>query len=394
MKFFASFGCILVCILYIQPGVNSQPAYDRSHVIDLFQNDDYDGAIGFLRSKPGLTGNPQYEADLGYALFMNGDYTDARTAFRAVARSQPASIRAQLYLARISVELDLPDSALYHYLQLTRLAPGNYRHWQKATQLYYDKGAYDSAMICVDQGFRSNPASGTLAVQYANVLTRLKRPASADSLISLFLERDSSDKDVIAKKVDLAYRIPDYRQVIRWGEKLWKDSADLTMPYINLGYSYLNVDSFSKSIELCEWMIHKNKAYPQVLYCAALAHARRKEFEKSNEYLDKCIALSILRESTMYLNAKSDNYEEMKQYRTAANYHDTSYYIFHSPPDLYYAGRIYDKYLNNPAKAASYYRQFLAKRKKPANSEEIRVFEYIEGFMQKQKSMKKTAAKR
>ena len=394
MKFPASFGAIIFGLLCIHLEVNSQPAYDRSHLTDLFQNDDYESAIGFLRSVPGLGGNPQYEADLGYALFMNGNYSDARSAFGVVARSQPSNIRAQLYLARISEELDLPDSALYHYLHLTRLAPGNYRHWQKATQLYYDMGMYDSAMICADQGLRNNPASGTLAVQYANVLIRLKRPASADSLISLFLQRDSSDKDVIAKKVDLVYRLPDYRQVIHWGEKLWKDSADLTMPYINLGYSYLNIDSFNKAIILCDWMISKNKAYPQVLYCAALAHARRKEFEKSNEYLDKCIALSILKESTMYLNAKSDNYEEMKQYRVAANYHDTSYYIFHSPPDLYYAGRIYDKYLNNPVKAAFYYRQFLAKRKKPANSEEVRVFEYIEGFLQKQKSVKQAAAKK
>jgi tetratricopeptide (TPR) repeat protein len=394
MKFSLPYWVIFSAFICSPPAAIAQASYDRNHLTDLFQNDDYDEAISFLSSLPGQSGNPQYETDLGYALFMSGNYANARTAFQAVARVQPSNIKAQLYLAKANEELDLPDSALYHYLRLTNLAPGNYRHWQKATQLYIDKAMYDSAMECVKKGYAYNPSSGFLAVQFANVLIRLKKADEADSLITRFLQRDSSNREVIAKKVDLAYRKPDHRQVIRWGEQLLRDSVDMTLPYINLAYSYLNVDSFSKSIALCEWMINKNRAYPQILYCAALAHAKRKEYEASNDYLDKCIALSIQKEATMYLNAKSDNYEEMKQYRNSANYHDTSYYIFHSPPDLYYAGRIYDKYLNNPAKAASYYRQFLAKRKKPANSEEIRVFEYIDGFLKRQDDSRKVNTKR
>jgi tetratricopeptide (TPR) repeat protein len=192
---------------------------------------------------------------------------------------------------------------------------------------------------------------------------------------------DSSNVEVISKKIDLCAKKPDHRQVIYWGEKLLADSADLGLPYVNLAYSYLNSDSIAKCIWLCEWLITENKGYPPVLYCAALAYAKDKQYAVSNEYLDKCLELSMQKEAITYFNAKSDNFEAMKQYRTAANYHDTSYYLFRSPLDLYYAGRLYDKYFNNKSKATSYYKQFIQKRKKPMSNDEARIFQYIETYL-------------
>jgi tetratricopeptide (TPR) repeat protein len=149
------------------------------------------------------------------------------------------------------------------------------------------------------------------------------------------------------------------------------------MPYVNLAYSYLNVDSVDKSIAVCEWMIGNNKGGEQFLYCAALGYSKKKNYVRSNELLDDCIGMNIQKEALLYLNLKSDNYEEMKLYKQAVNYHDTAYYIFHSPFDLYYAGRLYDKYLKNKAKAGFYYKQFMEKRKSSRNEGEERIVDYI-----------------
>lgn len=378
-------------LLLLTGSAHSQQAYDRSRLTDLFQSDDYEGAVQWLGSFPALAGHPQYQSDLGYALYMQGSYETAKTAFFPVLERDSGNFKANLYLARANEELDIMDSALYYYQRLTRLAPKNYRYWQKVTQLYTDMAEYDSALLFIREGFLLNQNSGPLAVQFANSLVRTKRVEEADSVISAFLARDTTNQEVVIKKIDLAYRKGDYKQVIKWGEKLLRDSVEVTIPYINLAYSYLNSDSIDRSIGICEWLISKNKAISQVLYCAALGYSKKKEFIKSNEYLDKCISLSILKEAVSYFNAKSDNYEEMKQYRMAASYHDTSYYIFKTPLDLYYAGRIYDKYLNNPSKAASYYRQFVVKRKSPATPDEMRIFEYIDAYLESRNT--KTGAK-
>jgi|GEM_PF-778696 len=369
-------------VVLITTSCISQQSYDRTRLTDFFQSDDYESAVNWLNSLNDLAGNLIYQSDLAYALYMNGSYEQAKTAFFPVIASEPGNLKANLYLARANEGLERPDSALFYYLQLTRLMPRNYRYWQKSTQLYTDMAAYDSALQCVHAGYGFNPGSPALAVQYANALVRLKKADRADSLISAFLLRDTTSKEVIAKKIDLVSKKPDHKQVIFWGEKLLRDSADLTVPFVSLAYSYLNSDSIDRSIYVCEWLISKNKAISPVLYCAALAYAKKKDFITSNEYLDKCLGLSIQKEATQYFNAKSDNYEEMKQYKTAANYHDTSYYIFQTPLDLYYAGRLYDKYLNNPSKAAAYYKQFLAKRKRPATADEMRIFEYINAYLE------------
>ena len=381
MTYVKSFFSTGLAVLLLSVSGFSQQAYDRSRLIDLFQNDDYEGAVTWLNSLSGLSGDQRFQSDLGYALYMKGDLERSKAALHAVLAQDPGNQRANLYLARGNEDLDRPDSALVYYLRLTRIVPANFRHWQKAIQLYNGMAMYDSALACSVSGYNHNPASGLLAVQYANALIRRKQTVRADSLVSDFLLRDSGNRDVIIKKIDIASNRSNHREVIHWGEKLLKDSADLTVPFINLAYSYLNVDSVDKSIYICEWLIGNNKAYPQVLYCAALGYARKKDFVQSNKYLDKCLELSILKEAITYYNGKSDNYEELKQYKLAASYHDTSYYIFQKPLDLYYAGRLYDKYLHNPSKAAAYYKRFIKERKTPASSEEIRIFEYIDGYL-------------
>ncbi|RYZ52106.1 MAG: hypothetical protein EOP49_10340, partial [Sphingobacteriales bacterium] len=254
----------------------SQPGYDRTRLTDFYQSNDYEGAVSWLQSQPVDHGNLQFLADLGYAYFMNEDFASAKTSFLTVFRQRPDNPQANLYLAQVYEEADLPDSALYHYLLLTKLRPGNYRFWQKSTQLYITSTMYDSALSCVQKGYAANPRSGKLAVQYANVLVIQKQAAKADSLLNRFLQTDSSDKEVIARKIDLASKKSDHAAVIYWGEKLLADSADMVLPFVNLAYSYLNVDSVNKSIYVCEWLIGKNKGYAPVLYCAALAYAKKK----------------------------------------------------------------------------------------------------------------------
>jgi tetratricopeptide (TPR) repeat protein len=231
------------------------------------------------------------------------------------------------------------------------------------------------------QAFSINPRSGPLTNQLADVWIRQKQMARADSLLQNFLAIDSSVKEVIAKRIDLSYKLADYATAIKWGEKLWNDSIDVTLPYINLAWSYLASDSIDKCISLTEWLTNKNKTSQSLTYCAALAHAKKKNYEKSNTLLDDCLKQSIQEDAILYFNAKSDNYESLKQYQNAIRYYDTSYYIFQSALDLYYTGRIYDKYFNNRAKANIYYKQFLDKRKNPRNSGEKRVFDYIIAYL-------------
>jgi tetratricopeptide (TPR) repeat protein len=375
---FLPFACLLVSAAFC-PG---QGLYDRNRVSESFQRQDYDNVIQYLQSSDlAQDTSARLKTDLGYAYFMNEQYREAAVQFRTLYGRNPADIKANLYLAQVHELLRNPDSALFFYTNLRRLQSLNYRFWQKSAQLFSDLTQYDSALACIERSYNLNLRSGRVAVQYVNLLTRSKQYERIEALIQEFLWRDSSNEDMMVKRVEVSFRKPDYPTVIFWAERLLRDSAEVTIPYIDLAYSYLNTDSIDKCIALCDWMIFGNRAAQPLLYCAALAYARKKNFGRSNELLDECLKMSLQDDAVSYFNAKSDNYEEMKQYGKAISYYDTSYYLFHSPPDLYYAGRVYDKYLGNKGKAKVYYKLFLEKRRAPKNSGEVKVFEYIRKFL-------------
>ncbi len=369
-----SAGCFLLGLIFS----SALPA----QLTVLFQNQEYDKAVIYLETNTPPAGRDvHYLADLGYAYFMNEQYRPAIVTYQSVCLLEPLHKQANLYLAQAYSLLDKPDSALIYYRHLIDISPDNYRYWQKAGSIYQQWADYDTAMFYLGKSYTLNPASGKLLVQYANLLIRQKLQEKADSLVEIFLSKDSANQDVITKRIDMSFKKGDNKKVISWGEKLWKDSADLVIPYINLAYGYLNSDSTIKCISLCHWLIAKNKANESVLYCAALAHSRRKNYSESNKLLDECLKMSIQKEAITYFELKGDNYEEMKQYQKAISYYDTAYYIFQPPASLYYTGRIYDKYLKNKTKATYYYRQYLAKNKTPRNSGELQIIEYIRAYL-------------
>jgi len=312
---------------------------------------------------------------------MNDQLDLSKKKFVAVYQRQPENRQANLYLAQLFSMMKMPDSALFYYRNLTKLQPENYRFWQKSAQLFNDLNNFDSSLIYIEKAFSINSRSGKIAVQYTDQMIRHKLYDKVEILLNNFLANDSSNQDVMIKRIEISYKKPDYPTTIFWGERLLKDSVDVVMPYVNLAYSYLNTDSLDKCITLCEWLMVNNKATQSVLYCAAQAYSKKKDYKKSNELLDACLALSIQKDAVGYFNAKADNFEAMRQYQKTISYYDTSYYIFQSPPDLYYKGRIYDKYLNNKVKARLYYQRFIDKRKNPRNSGEVKVFDYIREYL-------------
>jgi tetratricopeptide (TPR) repeat protein len=374
--------CCITAQLFLTLYLQAQPAYDRNKLISFYQDQEYGRAIEYLLPfASGTTNAVQYYNDLGYSYFMNEQPDEALQSFMTVYQLQPSNTLANLYAAQIWAGRKEHDSTLFYYKNLIYYQPSNYRFWQRAGQVFNTKANYDSAKWYYQQGYKLNPRSGSLVVQYCDVLLRLRDLKKADTILRRFLALDSSNQEVISKRIDLSFRQSQYSTVINWGERLWKDSADVASPYINLAYSYLAVDSLDKCIRLCEWLMMKNKATVVLVYCASQAYAKKKNYTRSNELLDDCLTLSMQTDAVRYFNAKSDNYEAMKQYNQALTYYDTSYYIFQTPSDLYYTGRLYDKYLNNKTKARFYYQQYIDKAKAPKNSGEKIVFDYIKEYL-------------
>lgn len=366
--------------------ISAQKIYNRNILMQLYQDQEYAKAIEYLLPyATDFSDSIQYNDDLGYAYYMNNQEEEAISFFKKVYSVKPSDIIASLYIAQIFAGRIEQDSSLFYYKNLISYSPSNYRYWQRAGEIFSREKELDSAEYYFQNGYSVNPHSGSLTVGYVSVLLNQKKAGKADSILEQFLSIDSVNRDVISKRIDVSYHNGDYKKAIYWGEKLWKDSVNVLLPYISLDYCYLYSDSLDKCIALYEWLDSRNNNIQTLMYCASQAYAKKKNYSKSNELLDECLKQSLQDDAVTYFEAKADNYEEMKLYQQAINCYDTSFYIFQKPPDLYYCGRIYDKYFNNKIKARYYYNLFIEKVKAPRNSGEKKAFDYIKEYLNPKK---------
>ena len=376
---------ISILLTFFVPFANAQsPAvYDRSTVIEFFQNQEFEKAIAYLKTIPQPAGI-QYDMDMGYANFSIGHYLYAIPYYKNIYEKYPDNYLANLYLAQSYNLRKEFDSALFYYKNLTVLRPEHVLHWLNTVTLFSRLREADSALHYSAQSYAIHSTSGSIVTQYAKLLIAKKQQEKARKIIDDFLKSDSSDTDVIAQKIEMSFKTDQHKEVIFWGEKLLRAAAEAPVAYTRLAYSYLNTKQIDKSLWLCNKMIDENIVGESILYCAALCQAAKKNYDASNELLDKCLEQNLLKDAIIYLRAKAGNYAAVKNFSKAASYYDTSYYIFHKPIDLYLAGSVYDENLKNKSKASSYYKKFVSQTKSPANDVEVKLFKYIDAYLKQQ----------
>lgn len=358
-------------------------SYTPTELIRLQQNQDYEGAIQYLLTfKTAFSKEVQFNTDMAYTYLLMDDIIMADHYVTNALSIDTLDKLANIYAGQLALSESKWAEAVYYYKRLTGIAPRQFRFWYNAGLAYTRLNQSDSAYKYLQEANTLNNRSADILINLTTALQRLKKYGAADSLINNYLQFiDSTNEKVVSKKVEIAYLNADYSQVVKWGEVLFKQAADVLSPYIRLAYTYLFLQRYNEAIKLCEWLIVESKGTVEVLYCAALSYSRLKQFDKSNALLDSCLQQTLQIDATTYFNAKAENYELQKQYQYAANTHDTAYYIFKTPLDAYYAGRIYDKYLKNNAKAALYYRRYIREMKPSATTKELEIRKYVEGWL-------------
>lgn len=356
-------------------------AYNRESLMQMFQNQDYEGASAYLKGIQPQGNYLQYYLDLGYSYYMQNLFTEANATYQQAYNLDTNNIQANLYLADIYSRQRVNELAYGHYKRLIRIDPSAYRYWQSAATSLERMKEYDSAYNYIEKSYALRPQSPSVTYQYAEAMQRKKMLDEAEKIVDSYLSVDSLNDMIVSKKIDISFKKSKNNEVIFWGERLWNANSQAAGALTTLAFSYLNTGRLDKCLELYSWMDEQNMKNESLTYCAALAHARKKNFAKSNELLEECIDNNILKEAVIYLRAKADNYEAVKDYNRAVAYYDTSYYLFQMPADLYHAGSIYDRGLKNKARASAYYKRYLQRKGAPQNNTDKQIADYIKEYL-------------
>ncbi len=345
------------------------------------QIQEYAKAVSWLKTVEPGSYNKEYLLNLGYCYYMNGDGKNALAVYQKLNEKEPDNLQANLYLGIIYQKMKKYVQALQFYKNLTQIQPGQYKYWLYAASMFSILEMSDSAFAYTGKAYQISPQAPDAVLRYSSGLSLQKQRDKAIAVINSYLKTDSTNTDVIARKINYSARDAKYKEVIFWGEQLLKDSATEPLAYTDLAYAYLNTKQIDKCLSLCDWMELNNMKNESLTYCAAQCYAQQKNYTKSNLLLDECLQQNLVSTAVIYFRSKADNYEATKEYKKAIAQYDSSYFIFHHPTDLYYKARVYDMYLKDKTQATVFYKKYVAEKQKPESPAEEQLFQYIREYI-------------
>jgi tetratricopeptide (TPR) repeat protein len=350
-------------------------AIDKNKVMDFFQNQQFDEAINYL--SPAATAdssNLQLLGWLGYANYMNDNNGMAEQCFGRMFTIDSTNLGAIQYLAILNSRQD-PDKARAFTLRLINLQPAKAVYYRNMGDLLRRTNQRDSALPFYNRAYELAPNDLKNASALAETLVERRLYTNADSILNAALIRDSLNIPCLKLRVRSAYEQKAYADVLIPGERLVRLAEPALNAVTQLALAYYGLKLYDDCVRVCEYMTTAGMSVESTYYYEAKACAKLKDYARSNELLRTCLTSAISPAAEWYYDNLGENFEELKQYRTAIAQYDTAYYLFKDPVMKYNNGRIYEANLKNMEMARKYYLQYISLAK-PKTPEEMKAYEY------------------
>ena len=368
------FFCInflFICHISAQPNT-----IDKNKVMDFFQNQQFDEAIDYLMPVASMdSDNLQLLGFLGYANYMNDNMPAAEKYYQRIFSIDSNNVAANQYLASINSNSN-PDKAKMFTARLINIRPNKASYYRNMADLLRRRNQKDSALLYYNRAYNLSPNDFKNATGLADALIDNKKFSRADSILEIGLVKDSLSIPHLKLRIRSAYEAKDYQNALVPGERLIRLDEISLSSLTQLTLSYYNLKMYNDCIRVCEYLKSKDLASESIYYYEARAWAKLKDYAKSNELLQTCLASAISKTAELYYYNLAENYEAINQFKKAVSQYDTAFYLFKNPLMMYNCGRICESDLKNVALARKYYAKYLALAQ-PQSPEEKKAYEYV-----------------
>jgi len=367
----------MLCLLLFTVHTKAQDNIDKALLMDYFQEQQFDKAIQYLEGTVKVQ-QANGLALLASAYYQSGQLAQAEKNYNLVLAQDSNHIPALQALGNIARQQKQPATAFIHFEKLVKLRPANAIYYKQLGLICEDiAGMQDSAFTYMLTSYQLNQKDVTVISFLCAEFMAKKDYGSADSILKQYMLFDSTQVSIIAQVMKVSYLRKDFSTATMYGERLLSMGVVDPMAAIYLAVSYYSLKKYDSCALVYDKMMTLAHASPETLtYYAGLAHARMKNYEKSNALIQECIDQAKSKSLDSYYATLADNYEQMRQFRKAIVYYDTSYYLFKDPMRQYGIGRIYEQHLQDPLNAKKHYRQYVQEAK-PENKEEESIHTYV-----------------
>lgn len=371
-----SISAMLFILLYTAP-IKAQDNIDKALLMDYFQEQQFDKAIQYLEGVKPQQANGL--ALLASAYYQSGQLLQAEKNYTLVLERDSNYIQAHQALGNIRRQQKLPKAALAHFEKLVALRPTNPLYYKQLSEICDAiVGLQDSAFNYMWQAYQLNPKDASVVISLSSDFVDKKEHGRADSLLKQYMLTDSTHPRIIASLVKVSCLQKDYVSATIFGKRLLDMEAVDSQAWSYLAAAYYTLKKYDSCIYVHDRMraATGGNAPESIVYYAGIAYGRLKQYDKSNELIQECIRMAKSQELDNYYATLADNYEQMKEFKRAIAYYDTSYFLSKDPMRQYGIGRIYETYLQDPLNAKKHYKKYV-EFAKPLNKEEISIHTYV-----------------
>lgn len=305
------------------------------------------------------TTNKQALISLASCYMLLGDITLAKKYYHQLENDSLYSKDAISKLAGIYESQQNLPKAIRYYTILNHLNPENPVYLRKLGGLYLQGRETKQGRESYIQALSLNPRDILTIQGLTELYLEADELSKADSTINLGINIDSSNLSLLYLKARISYRLRDY-----------KTSSDVlaklnTLTEINnyynklLGYSYLQIDSLDKAIHHLQKSLLAENDPEYALYYLALAHERKKEYDKSIWFFEEAAKAGISPNMSQYHRGLARIYSTKKTYNLVLEHYEKSLQYLNDPEVYFYMANTAEQMQKKQNKAIYYYQQYL-----------------------------------
>ena len=357
MKNMILYFTILICF---SSSVKAQ--VDNNKLLELIESQRFNELASYLESvHPNGTDDPKILTRLGYAYYMSGNLPKAETNYLQLLRKDSTNFSTLNSLANVANKRGNYKQVINYYKRILAIDSTNFYTTKQTAFAFAQVDDVDQEFKYLKKANTLNPLDADVAYDYGLRLITQSKSLKADSVFKTALKADSSNIILLKGILTINYATNNYKEVVRIGEKLIGLGDESSDTKNKMGISFYYVKEYQKCIDILKQLkVGTETSY----YFSALSYRKLKQIDKSNDFMNEAITLSVSENIPIYYQELGVNRESLKQFKISLFNYKKALEFDGNNANNYSIARIYDAELKQPKTALSYYKTYLRKANK------------------------------
>jgi len=361
------FSMLLSLALFAQ----SEPAFDKEKLFDLYQSQKYGEAAVYLKSVYGDDVNDfKIITQIGYCYLMNGDNAEAEKFYIRAYQQQPQNLPVLFSIARLNSKRGNVEKAKFYYGEIVKIDSNNFSVYKLLAGLY-NSNKDSTKLIYLLKASKINPQEGDVAYDLADVYMKFQDREKAYQVLNVAIAADTGNIVLQKAILPVANFLKKYNEVIISGEKILLADADPNV-IKDVAKAYYYLKNYQKAINLFKLLELSNMQNETTLYLTALCYRGIKNYPLATTYTKRTIDEGISTNTAEYYALLGLVYSESDKVSQANAAYKKGLEYKATPNIYYHLAVLYDTKLKQMKNAQKYYNLYLkSKPNTKDNKEEI-----------------------